>query len=287
MARTRCVVNETDRVASLPITRQRSRECAAAMVDGMTQSDHDASNSADKAFVHETAKLKSLHFSMLEIQSSMYKAKPFDLRLQYTRLMMGFLMLLPDPRRIAMIGLGGGSLVKFCHRFLPLSRIEVVEINPDVIALREQFCVPPDDERLSIFQGDGAWYARRAFTRPIDVLMVDGFASEGLPGPLCTQRFYEDCKRALSANGVLVVNLHNGKPNFGLQAERIRRVFGDTIEVGEELIGNCIVFASAAPLPAHAKQLGLSRPTALASEAWPQLRPAFARVARALVRAEP
>ncbi len=253
----------------------------------MSHPESDADARPNKPFVHETAKLKSLHFSMLEIQSSMYKSKPFDLRLQYTRMMMGFLLFMPEPQRIAMIGLGGGSLIKFCHRYLPRSQIEVVEINPEVIALRDEFCVPPDDDRLRVIEGDGAWYARRGFTRPIDVLMVDGFASDGLPGPLCTQRFYEDCRRALSGNGVLVVNLHNGKPNFGLQAERIRRVFGDSIEVGEDQIGNCIVFASPGPLPAHARQIGLKRPTGLDIDAWSQLRPAFARVARALVRAEP
>ena len=35
-----------------------------------------------------------------------------------------------------MIGLGGGSLVRFCHRHLPHSRMTVVEINPAVVALR-------------------------------------------------------------------------------------------------------------------------------------------------------
>jgi|CXWL01.1.fsa_nt_gi spermidine synthase len=237
-----------------------------------------------KPFVHETAKQKALHFSMLEIQSSMWVAKPNDLKLQYTRIMMGFLMFDPQPTRIAMVGLGGGSLVKFCHRYLPTSAIDVIEINPDVIALRDQFVVPPDDERLRVIEGDGAWYVKRGFNGPVDVLMVDGFASNGLPGPLCSQRFYEHCLRALTPTGTLVVNLHNGKPNFGVQAERIRRTFGDSIEVGEDTVGNCIVFASPAGLPKHERQVGLRRPEGLEIDAWTQLRPAFARVARALVR---
>lgn len=240
-----------------------------------------------KPFVHETAKQKALHFSMIEIQSSMWTKAPNDLKLQYTRIMMGFLLFNPHPARIGMIGLGGGSLVKFCHRYLPQSRIEVVEINPHVIALRDQFLVPPDDERLSVIEDDGAWYLRRAPATRYDVLMIDGYGSSGLPGPLCSQRFYDDCRRALGPTGVLVVNLHNGKPNFGLQTERIRRTFGDSIEVGEDKIGNCIVFASIAQLPAFERQAGLRRPSGLELDAWTQLRPALARVARALVRELP
>ena len=244
----------------------------------------DSPDKHSKPFVHETAKQKALHFSMVEIQSSMWIAKPNELRLQYTRIMMGFLMFKPQPQRIGMVGLGGGSLVKFCHRYLPQSSIEVVEINPHVIALRDNFMIPPDDARLSVLEADGAWHLRRVAPGSFDVLMIDGFGSSGLPGPLCSQRFYDACRRALSEDGVLVVNLHNGKPNFGVQAERIRRTFGDSIEVGEDQIGNCIIFASVAGLPALERQIAIRRPAGLEIDAWTQLRPAFARVARALVR---
>jgi spermidine synthase len=49
-----------------------------------------------------------------------------------------------------MIGLGGGSLVKYCHHHLPGARVSVAEISPEVIALRDRFRIPPDDERLEV-----------------------------------------------------------------------------------------------------------------------------------------
>ena len=78
---------------------------------------------------------------------------PHALDLQYTRTMTGFLSFKPKPRHIGMIGLGGGSLAKFCHRYLPSARIEIVEINPHVLALRDEFWIPPDDARLTIRLG--------------------------------------------------------------------------------------------------------------------------------------
>lgn len=80
-----------------------------------------------RPFVDETLTSKTLYFSECDIQSRMQIGRPDLLSLSYTRLMMGFLLLVPRPRSIAMVGLGGGSLAKFCYRYLPRSRIEVIE----------------------------------------------------------------------------------------------------------------------------------------------------------------
>jgi spermidine synthase len=69
--------------------------------------------------------------------------------------MMAFLLFNPRPRRILILGLGGGSLAKFCYRHLPSATITAVEIDPHVMALREEFRVPADDERFRVLQGDG------------------------------------------------------------------------------------------------------------------------------------
>ena len=48
--------------------------------------------------------------------------EPDALVTAYTRKMMAFLLFNPAPKRIAMVGLGGGSLAKFCYRNLPKPR---------------------------------------------------------------------------------------------------------------------------------------------------------------------
>lgn len=42
---------------------------------------------------------------------------------------LGFLLMVQKPAHLLMIGLGGGSLTKFCHHHLPETRITVVDIN--------------------------------------------------------------------------------------------------------------------------------------------------------------
>ena len=195
-------------------------------------------------FVTNEAQTRSLHFTHGELQSSMRLDRPDELQVDYTRTMMGFLLLQPRPRHIAMIGLGGGSLVKFCHRHLPAARMTVVEINPGVIALRRDFGIPDDDARLSVRADDGAVFVR-AVCAAVDVLLVDGFDHTGQPPALCSQAFYDDCFRALAPGGVLVVNLHFDHAEHPLFTGRIARSFkGNAMQVLAREKGNCVVFAA-------------------------------------------
>ena len=201
-----------------------------------------------RPYVHELPGSKALHFSISEMQSRMRTDDPVALDLEYTRTMMGFLLFHPEPARLVMIGLGGGSLAKFCFRHLPQTRIEVVEINPHVIALRDEFTVPADDHRFQVVQADGASFVRQRYTH-CEVLMVDGFDDQGLPAPLCSQRFYDDCSALLSVPGLLVANLPRGDRLFEIHLDRIRRSFGDAVLVVDGSDGgNSVVFASHAPL---------------------------------------
>jgi spermidine synthase len=196
-----------------------------------------------KPYLTERDGILALNFDGMSVQSEMNLDDPDELVIGYTRAMMSFLLFEPAPRHVAMIGLGGGSIAKYCYRYLPQTEITVVEINPDVIALRSEFAIPEDDKRFRIQLGDGAaWVAERQ-VRP-DVLIVDGFDSGGLPAPLCSQSFYDDCYAALSDDGILAVNLWGGYPHFEDYLERIHNSFSDRVAmVGTEESVNKIILA--------------------------------------------
>jgi spermidine synthase len=231
----------------------------------------------ESPFVRQEGGTKSLHFTLGETQSSMSVDRPDELQIDYTRTMMGFLLLCPRPRSIAMIGLGGGSLVKFCLRHLPSARMTVVENNPHVIALRNEFGVP-DDDRLSVVQGDGSAFVREA-CRQADVLLVDGFDHAGQPPQLCSQAFYDDCQRALAAGGVMAANLHIDHPEHDLFTARIARSFkGNAMQVAAGEQANCVVFAGRRrPVTLQALR-SREWEGALEPQAQRQLRAEFARI---------
>jgi len=197
----------------------------------------------ESPLIHEENGELSLHFGFPTIQSRMLKSDPERLVLDYTRTMMGFLLFQPKPRRIAMIGLGGGSLAKYCRRKLPDSDFTAVELSPEVIALRDEFGIPVDDAKFRIFCGDGADFVR-AETDAFDVLLVDGFDRDGQPVQLCSPDFYDNCRDSLCPRGILVVNLCADDTGYGSYIGRIRDSFDERIVVVEADEGeNKIVFA--------------------------------------------
>ena len=244
--------------------------------------DIERSDDHVKPYVHEGLDSKSMHFSICEIQSRMQILRPDVLELEYTRTMMGFLMFAPEPGRLLMIGLGGGSLAKFCRRHLPEASMRVVEINPHVIALRDAFSVPPDDARFQVTLADGARFVRETDDR-FDVLMVDAFDSQGMPAALGSRRFYDDCLDVLQPGGLMVVNLHAGHPHFLVYLDRIRRSFGENVlRVDDKDGSNSVIFACKGDRLQRAVGGPLRRPAALGADAWEQLQGAFSRVVGAL-----
>ncbi|MEO8808100.1 MAG: fused MFS/spermidine synthase [Burkholderiaceae bacterium] len=235
-----------------------------------------------RPFVSETLDTRSLYFSISAIQSRMQVQHADALDLEYTRLMMGFLLFKPAPAQIGMIGLGGGSLVKFCHRHLLRSVLTVAEINPHVVALRDSFEVPADDARLRIITTDGAQLVRDASAR-FDVLLVDGFDREGLPKALRSQRFYDDCADVLQPGGLLVANLHHDRLHCDTYVERVRRSFAGAVLLVDDSDGsNRVVFAWKGELEPLLTAATIARRTGMSAAACAPLLPAFARVHSAM-----
>ncbi len=196
--------------------------------------------------LHKNRQTLSLSLDSPLIQSCMRRNDPTALVLDYTRAMMGFLLFNPAPRSMLMVGLGGGSVPKYCHQHLPDVDITTVEINAEVIALRDEFLIPTDGERFRVICGDGAAFVAQAPQR-YDVLMVDGFTGEGQPEALCSRAFYDACKAALSDEGMLVVNLHAEMPRCGELTRRIERCFGgQVVSVATDDGDNRVVLAGSA-----------------------------------------
>lgn len=201
--------------------------------------------------VSEDGGVRYLHLGNDAVQSAMRLARPHALELAYTRAMMVCLLLHSAPRRLCMIGLGGGSIAKFVHRFLPEIQTHVIELNPRVIGVaRSMFGLPHDDARLRVELGDGAAFVgtARDYT---DLLLVDGFDSLAQVQALATRPFYDNAVGALRRGGVLVVNLLYDDPGLDRYVSRIEHACaGGTLCLEAETEPNLIVFGFREPRPA-------------------------------------
>lgn len=251
---------------------------------GMTEMTNSLPAPHPRPWIEQDLEWKSLHLSSTEIQSRMRLRHPDHLDLEYTRMMMAALLFHPAPPKVALVGLGGGSLLKFCHRHLPRSQLLVIEINPHVIALRREFLVPDDDARLSVLQADAAEVIAQTHQR-FDLLMVDAFGAEGMPAALGTERFYADAHDVLTPGGVMVANLHAAHPHCPIYVERIGRCFSGRAALWfDSERTNCVAFARKGRA---LREFGLNpnrRPKPFATEAWIQLQPMFLELAAVLAQ---
>jgi spermidine synthase len=231
-----------------------------------------------KPFIYKTLSSKSMFFSLNDVQSKMHLQRPDELQFEYTKIMMGFLLHNPTPKNIVMIGLGGGSLAKFCYRYLPNTAITVIEINPHVLAYRTEFAIPADDDRFEVLLADGSAFMRDT-TRKFDVVLADGFDIGGLPERLSSQAFYDDCFNVLNAGGMFVANLHGCNRFFDVFIDRIQASFqGALLTVDDPSATNRLTFAVKDASRALQSLSGVRCPRRFDIPAWKALLPSMARV---------
>jgi spermidine synthase len=229
--------------------------------------------------------LRYLHLGTEWVQGSMRLDAPYDLDLEYVQRMMAWLLFV-DPasvgRRHAMqLGLGAGSLTKFCRKTLRMTTT-AIELNPRVIAAcRLWFKLPPDDARLSVVLGDAAqvvasphWQGR------IDALHVDLYDHEAAAPVLDSEDFYAGCRSLLTEDGAMTVNLFGRSSSYERSLGKIAAAFGSeavwAFKPTRE--GNTVVLAQRSPTRPSREQLAAQADEILAR--WGLPAPKWLRVFR-------
>ena len=194
--------------------------------------------------ISEHGNIRSLHLGSETVQSSMNVDYPAELVLSYSRAMMAWLLFAENVRHITQIGLGGGSFARWIDACLPDCRQTAVEINPNVIAVaRGLFELPFEGENFEIVEADGAEYIK-VFRHNTDAVLVDGFDGEQIIDALVEEPFFQDCRHALSPDGVFVTNWWSGDKRYQRFVERLLNVFeGRVLELPAESHGNMAVMA--------------------------------------------
>ena len=160
-------------------------------------------------FVIDDGVVRRLHFNLKLIQSEMEIAHPDQLRVAYTRSMMGFLLFNPLPKHVVVVGLGGGSLTKYCYRHLARTRLTTLEMSAGVIACREWFMLPPDDDRMKVRCVEASAYfsSTPQTSDRADAILLDAYDEYGLAPEMCRLEFYDNVKRHLKPRGIAVANI--------------------------------------------------------------------------------
>lgn len=198
--------------------------------------------------------IRYLHLGTEWVQGSMRMDAPFDIHLEYVQRMMVWLLFV-DPasvraRHAMQLGLGAGTLTKFCRKRLWM-QTTAIEINPQVIAAcRLWFRLPADDARLSVVLGDASEVVAHPHWRAqIDALQVDLYDHEAAAPVLDDEDFYRGCRHLLVEDGLMTVNLFGRDTSFERSVARLRGAFGDDAlwAFSPTREGNTVVLAQRTP----------------------------------------
>ncbi|HET9452520.1 MAG TPA: fused MFS/spermidine synthase [Aggregicoccus sp.] len=204
--------------------------------------------------VYVTEDAKGLRYLQFErdgaLQSVVRPGEPRHLELAYARGAMTALAFVPSPRRVLIVGLGGGTMPMFLRSLYPSLHIDVVDIDPEVVKVARRFFGLREDARLRVHVADGRRFIEQS-RGGYDLIFLDAYGPDSIPYHLATREFLAAVQRALGEGGLVVSNVWASPNPLYTSMLRTYQAQFPSVQV-LDLRGsvNRIVFArSAAPAP--------------------------------------
>ncbi len=199
--------------------------------------------------VEDNNDLRCLKFNVKSTktqQSCFYKSQPQKLVFNYTKLLMSGLLLNPDPKRILIIGLGGGTMSNTLAQLFPNSRIDNIEIDNAVINVARRYFDFHESELIKTHNQDGRIFIKRALLKKqtYDWIILDAFNGDYIPEHLLTKEFLQEAKHLLSENGILTANTFSLSELYAHESATYKAVFGDFYQVKSLVNSNRIILVS-------------------------------------------
>ena len=148
------------------------------------------------------------------VQSRVNLKTPHTLMSPYARGMFASYLYQPHPRRVLIVGLGGGAMVHFLTHHEPQVHIDAVEIDPVVVRLADRYFGVRSGGNVRVHTADAVTFVESSTGR-YDLILMDAFLrpsdetdTTGVPTRLKTQTFLDRLKRALAPGGVVAFNIN-------------------------------------------------------------------------------
>lgn len=146
-----------------------------------------------------------LAFAAYDEQSRCLTAAPHILQYDYTQAML-LVLLFCQPKRVLLLGLGGGSLMSSLHHAIPGIHINAVELRQQVIDIAYRYFQLPRGKRMQVIQQDASRYLRSKPQRKVDIIFTDLYHADGVDQAQLQQDFMQRCVAHLKTDGWFVIN---------------------------------------------------------------------------------
>lgn len=194
-------------------------------------------------------------------QTCMNTADPERLVFEYAKMSFAGLLLNPNPRRVLIAGLGGGSLPSALTTLFPEAQIDVIEIDQAVVNVAKEFFDFEETDQVSVIVNDARVYVKRAalLEKKYDLVILDAFTGDYIPEHLLTLEFLQEVRSIMTPDGVLVANTFSTSRFYDHESETYQRVFGEFFNFKLPSSGNRIIIARDELLPPRGKMMQTAR----------------------------
>ncbi len=184
-------------------------------------------------------------------QSCIDQRRPKEMVFTYTKMMMSALLLNPNPKRVLIAGLGGGTLPTALAELFPEAQIDIVEIDPAVVAVAKRFFGFAETAKLKVFTQDARVFTKRALIRnaTYDLIMLDAYNGDYIPEHLMTREYLNETKSLLTDNGIIAANTFTVSRLYDHESATYYDVFGEFFNLRTAQSSNRVILTSQQPLP--------------------------------------
>lgn len=181
-------------------------------------------------------------------ESCKLMSDPDRLVFEYTQMMLAGLYLNPQPKRVLLIGLGGGTIPSALQELTPGARLDVVELDPAVDRVARRYFGFKPSANTRVYIQDGRVFVRRAQRQrqAYDLVLLDAFEADYIPEHMLTREFLEEVKSIMAPRGVLVANTWSSSGLYDHESVTYQAVFGDFFNMK---LGNRVIVTQLGGLP--------------------------------------
>ena len=186
-------------------------------------------------------------------QTCMSIKRPKQIVFPYIRMSFAGLMAKPEPRKMLMIGLGGGTIATTLMELYPDLQMDLVEVDEAVVKVAREFFNFNPNENANVVILDGRVFVRRALrsSRKYDLIVLDAYNGDYIPEHLMTREFLADVKRLLAPEGIVIANTFASSRLYDHESVTYSEVFGQFINFKMPGTSNRVIIAGKDKLPAR------------------------------------
>jgi len=147
----------------------------------------------------------------------------------YSLLIMHSVLFVQKPLDILVVGLGGGVVPNQFNRYFPDARIDIVEIDSEVVHVAKSYFYLQESKNIKVYVGDAFDVLPSIKNKKYDIIVLDAFTSRYVPFHLMSKEFFNHILSLSKDKSVIVSNTSHIHPSFNSHVNTIVSILGEDI----------------------------------------------------------